>query len=511
MSVKTNIFANYIGQCWRALMGLAFVPVYIRYLGIEAYGLIGVFSILLACLSMLDVGLKPALGREMARFIAGAHTPQSIRDLLRSVEILGSGIAVLVVVGIWAASSWLASDWLSPTHIPINDVANAITVMGFVTALRFIESIYVSSVVGLQLQVTESIVSSVMATVRGLGAVCILAWVSPSIRAFFVWQAVVSLITVPVLAAVVYRALPISPGFARLSWSALIEIRRFAAGMFAITLLALLLTQVDKILLSRLLPLAAFAQYALAGAAANALYMLTGPVSAALLPRLTELVTRGEEAALRNAYHLAAQLVTVLMGAAAIILIMFGDKVLLLWTRDAVLTKHVSGLLAIMAFGTLLHGLTWIPYQLQLAYGWTRLAINVNIVAVVILVPAIFLAVPAYGANGAAWIWVTLNSGYVVFTIFLMHRRLLPTEKWRWYVEDVITPLAAGFGVSEVCRLASPRGTSDLVNLGFLATSTMSVLFAMLLAASMLRRQLTRYATLKLEPIFAKWRTVQKK
>jgi O-antigen/teichoic acid export membrane protein len=492
-------------------MGLAFVPIYIKYLGIEAYGLIGVFSMLQACLSMLDVGLKPALGREMARSTAGAHTPQSIRDLLRSVEILGSGIAVLVVVGIWAASSWLASDWLSPTHIPVNDVANAITIMGFVTALRFFEDIYVSSVVGLQLQVTETIVSSVMATARGVGAVGILAWVSPTIRAFFVWQGIISLITVPVLAGVVYRALPNSSGPARLSWSALIEIRRFAAGMFVVTLLALLLTQVDKILMSRLLPLTAFAQYALAGVVANALYMLTGPISAAFFPRFTELVTRREEASLRTAYHLAAQLVTVLMGTAAIILIMFGDRVLLLWTQDAVLTKHVSSLLAVIALGTLLHGLMWIPYQLQLAYGWTTLAVRVNIVAVAILVPAIFFVVPVYGAIGAAWVWVVLNAGYVVFSIYLMHRRLLPTEKWRWYVEDVIVPLAAGFGVSEVCRIASPRGIGNLANFCVLVTSAACVLFAILLAVPMLRRQLTQYAISKLESIHAGWGTAQKK
>ena len=283
--------------------------------------------------------------------------------------------------------------------------------------------------------------------------------------------------------------------------------RRYAAGMFAVTVLALLLTQVDKILLSRLLPLAAFAQYALAGVVANALYMLTGPISAAFFPRFTELVTRREEASLRVAYHLAAQLVTVLMGTAAIILIMLGDKVLLLWTHDAVLTTHVSGLLAVIALGTLLHGLTWIPYQLQLAYGWTSLAMRINIVAVAILLPAIFFAVPAYGPIGAAWVWVTLNTGYIVFSIYFMHRRLLPTEKRRWYVEDVIAPLAAGFGVSKLCLLASPDRTGDFVNIGVLAVTTMCVLFAMLLAAPVLRRHLTHYAALKCESIYARWVT----
>jgi len=59
-------------------IGLAFVPVYIDYLGIEAYGLIGVFAILQAWLALLDFGMTPTLAREMSRFSAGAHDAQSI-------------------------------------------------------------------------------------------------------------------------------------------------------------------------------------------------------------------------------------------------------------------------------------------------------------------------------------------------------------------------------------------------------------------------------------------------
>ena len=40
MSLKKNILANCLGQGWSAVMGLAFIPLYIRYLGMEAYGLI---------------------------------------------------------------------------------------------------------------------------------------------------------------------------------------------------------------------------------------------------------------------------------------------------------------------------------------------------------------------------------------------------------------------------------------------------------------------------------------
>ena len=66
-------------------MGVVFVPVYIHYLGIESYGLIGLFALLQAWLTLLDMGMTPTLSREMARFTGGSSDGQSLRDLLRSV------------------------------------------------------------------------------------------------------------------------------------------------------------------------------------------------------------------------------------------------------------------------------------------------------------------------------------------------------------------------------------------------------------------------------------------
>lgn len=490
--VRKNVIANYLGQGWSALMGLAFVPLYIKYLGMEAYGLIGIFALLQAWMVLLDMGMTPALSREMARFTGGARDAQSTRDLLRSIEVMALGVAVVIALGIWAVSGWLASDWLRAEKLPVGDVAQAFTVMGAVTALRFVENIYRSAIGGLQRQVMLNVILSIMATVRGLGAVGILVWVSPTIDAFFIWQGILSIVTVGIFAAFLYHALPAAERTARFSLTALKEIRKFAAGMMTITFLALLLTQVDKILLSRLLTLEAFGYYALAGTVANALYMLPGPVSTAFYPRLTELMACADGAALIDAYHKGAQLVTVLMGAAAIVLIVFGDVVMMLWTADHALARQVSPLVAVLALGTLLNGLMWIPYQTQLAHGWTSLGVKVNLFAVAAVVPAILWATPKYGAIGAAWVWVALNAGYVTIAISFMHRRLLTTEKRRWYQEDVAMPLIAGAVVAVLLRWVTPAFSGALAQLIALLISAALVLAAAALAAQTVRRQLVR-------------------
>jgi O-antigen/teichoic acid export membrane protein len=94
--LKKNIIANFGGNIWTGLMGLVFVPLYIRFMGIEAYGLVGVFAALLGVFALLDMGLSSMLNREMARLSAQKNKAQDMRDLLRTLEIpywlVGAGL-----------------------------------------------------------------------------------------------------------------------------------------------------------------------------------------------------------------------------------------------------------------------------------------------------------------------------------------------------------------------------------------------------------------------------------
>jgi O-antigen/teichoic acid export membrane protein len=477
VSVKANVVANYFSQAYIAVIGFLFVPVFIQYLGIEAFGLLAVFTTFQSSLALLDMGMKPALGREMAKFTAGAHDAQSIRDLLRSVEIAAAATAAIISIGALWSANWVASKWLNVQNLPLSVVRHAVVGMGIVCALRLVENIYSSSIAGLQRQVLQSVLSSGLITARVLGAVAVLAWVSPTVEAFFIWQILISIITIPILAAVVYKELPVGLRSARFSWNSVTEIWRFAGGVMTITLLSLLLTQSDKILLSRLLPLKMFAVYAVASLLSGALYMLSTPIGAAFYPSLTQLITLGDVEALRLAYHRAAQLSAVVMGSAAIVLIIFADTVLSAWTGNR----------------TFLNGFMAIPYQMQLAFGWTKLTVKMNVVAVALLVPLLFLVVPKYGGIGAAWVWVGLNAGYLLFGIYFMHLRVLPSEKWRWYGQDVITPASAALATALACRYCMPSRASTMIEILVLMLTSACVVIAAALVSPLVRAPLAAH------------------
>jgi len=490
VSLKKNILANYLGQGWRALMELAFIPVYIKYLGIEAYGLIGIFALLQAWLTLLDMGMTPTLIREMARFTGGAHSAQAIRDLLRSIEIIAFGMAISVALGIWAASGWLASDWLIAEKLPVDTVAKAFAVMGVIIALRFIENIYRSSIVGLQKQVLLNIINSFMATLRGIGAVGILIWMSSTIEAFFLWQGVISVLNLVLFALIVYRTLPMVDHGGRFSRPALQDIWHFSSGMVVITFLSLLITQMDKILLSHILTLKVFGYYVFAGVVASGLNILSTAIADAYFPDFVKILSHKDEIALRRSYHQGAQLVIVVVGAAAFVLMLFADRMLLLWTGDPIFTQQVTPIAIVLVFGTFIHCLLVIPYQMQLAYGWTSITIRVNTVAIAIFVPANVLIVPIYGVMGAAWLWVVLNVGCFIFGMNYMYRRILTTEKWIWYRDDVLFPLVVAAATTLVCRWMLPVQLSLVGELLVLVSSYVATIALSSLAAPLIRKSL---------------------
>lgn len=490
--LKRNLIANYLGQGWVALMGLAFIPLYIKYLGIEAYGLIGVFAILQAWLSLLDMGMTPTLSREMARFTAGEHSTQSIRNLLRSIEYIAITIAILITGGIWLAAEWLASDWLQAETLPTATVAQAFVIMGVVTGLRFVEGIYRSTIIGLQKQVLFNWLSAVMATLRGLGAVAILAWYSNTLQAFFIWQGLISILTVIILALATYHSIPDKKLTGRFSIESLRSIGRFAGGMMGITFLALLLTQVDKIILSKLLTLTEYGYYALAVLVAGILYQLVGPITQAFYPRLCQLHTKQQQQQLNEIYHKGAQLVSVIAGSVAITIIFFAETLLQLWTQNHDLAARTAEVLSVLMLGNLLNGLMHIPYQTQLAHGWTSFAVWVNIVSVAIIIPAILWVTPIYGAVGAAWVWVALNAGYVLISTHFMYRKIMIGEKWKWYFQDILFPLGAAFLVAIILWKIMPSSNNTFIQLAQLTIASIFILTVAVITASQTRSILVK-------------------
>jgi O-antigen/teichoic acid export membrane protein len=276
----------------------------------------------------------------------------------------------------------------------------------------------------------------------------------------------------------------------RFSLEALKDISGFAAGLSVAIVLATLLTQVDKLLLARLLPLDQFAYFTLAVTVSGALAVLITPINNVAYPRLSELVAAQDEAALALQYHRFAQMLSIGILPPALVLCLFSEDILRVWTSDPVTAHAVAPLLSVWVVGTALNGLMHVPYAAQLAHGWPRLSAIFNTVAVLFMVPSLLFLVPRYGAVAAAWIWVAVNSGSIVFGVTAMHRRILVLEKWAWYGRDTLGPLVAGSIAAALMWLLhkNATGMSRPREAVFLIAGTLALALATALAAPLGRQ-----------------------
>ena len=451
--LKRNIAANFAGNIWQAIMGLVFIPLYIKFMGIESYGLVGFFVTLQAMFILLDMGLSSTLTREMARLSSLPGREHEMRNLVRSLEVIYWIIAIFIGIIVIISAPFIANQWIKAGQLPSQIIEQAIRIMGFAIALQWPVSLYSGGIIGLQKQVLLNIINICVSTLRGVGAALILWLISPTVQAFFTWQIIISSINTCLLSLFLWHNLPKTHQKPIFQKKLLAGVWRFAAGMSGISIVSTILTQMDKIILSKMLSLEMFGYYSLAGAVAMSLYGLIRPVFVAIYPRLTQLVFRDEQDELKLLYHKSCQVMSVLILPVAIVVALFSYEILVIWTQNPVTAERCHLLLSILIFGTALNGLMTVPYALQLAHGWTRLTLYVNLVSILILVPMIVFLTRKFGAMGGACVWVILNGGYIIITIHLMHKRLLPAEKWQWYWQDVIIPFVTGILIAGIGRI----------------------------------------------------------
>ncbi len=475
--LKKNIAANLFGNIWQFFMAIAFIPFYIKFMGVEAYGLIGIFTTIQVMLSLFDMGLSGTLNREVARLSALPDKAQDMRNTVRTLEIIYWCLSIIIGIVIMALSSLIAHHWVNPGQLSTATIRQAILIMGFAISLQMIAGFYAGGLIGLQRQVLLNTVNVGVSTLRGFGAVLLLWLVSPTIQAFFLWQIVISIINTFLLAMSLWRGLPFYEKRPVFEKKILGRIWRFTAGISGITLLGAVLSQLDKIILSRMLSLEMFGYYALASVIAMSLGRLISPMFFAVYPRFTQLVSLNDQEELKRLYHKSCQFMSVLIMPVAIVVALFSYELLVLWTHNSAMAEKSHMIVTILVCGAALNGLMYLPYALQLAHGWTNLCLMKCIIFLIVMVPLTIYTTKHYGAVGAASVWLAINLCDFLFSIPLMHRRLLHNEMWQWYWQDIGLPLAAGLLMAGLGRILMESQISPLMqftNLIIISIATMA-------------------------------------
>lgn len=439
--LKVSLISSYLSQAYISLIGIALMPVYLHYMGVEAFGLIGFSIMLQGWLQLLDLGLTPTLSREMSLFRAGSQSAEDTWERLRSLEWILGGLVVLCLLGFWLGQKWIATDWLKLKTLDPALVTACIFLMGLSGALRWLTGLYRAGLIGLEKQLWVNSALALFTTFKFIAVIPILTITASPSLVFFQFQALVGCVELVVFAWMLYQALPgrsssILPSLIALKimWPTA-SAMAFMAGMWVF------LTQLDKLVLSKILSLEAFGYFSLAVAVAGGVFVLIPPLSQVLQPRMIILAAQGRSDELQTLYHTATQLATVALLVLGCGLAVFAEPLLWVWTGNWTVAIEAAPILFWYGLTNTLIGLLVFPFMLQFAHGYLRLHVLGNILLAITLLPSLIFAALRLGAVGAGKVLFVANLLFLLFWVPMVHRRLMPEVVWQWPVQDIL-PIA---------------------------------------------------------------------
>ncbi|HCK04273.1 MAG TPA: hypothetical protein DHV86_05880, partial [Methylophilaceae bacterium] len=203
----------------------------------------------------------------------------------------------------------------------------------------------------------------------------------------------------------------------KFSIHSIIKIKSYLGGMFVITILSVMVSQIDKIILSKILTLESFAYYMLAFTVALSLSRISTPIIQVYWAQFSSSIKDNQINELKEKFSQCFELLCNTILPFAVVIFIFSEPLLLLWTNDHNLTLNTSTLLTILILATSFSSLA-LP-ALTVLYvkgGYLGYVIKVNFFCFIFIGLSLLIFTPIYGSLAAANL--ILLYGTSIFFIF---------------------------------------------------------------------------------------------
>ncbi len=496
--MKKNIIANVIGKFWSIVSNFIFVPFYIKYLGLENYSVISFTLIIVGILGIMDAGMTATLAREFAKEGDRQHG----KTVLHTLEICYWAIVLLIIGGVFSFAPFIVHHWIHLKKLSPDYVAKAIRLFGVVMAFQLLGNFYIGGFMGLQRQVKANIYQILWGISKNALVVILIAF-KPTLIYFFSWQVIVTILYVIALR---YHLLKIITHnqfsfFQKVNFErdAFLGIRKFASGMFLIALIAAINMQLDKITISKLLPIDALGIYNLAVTLSMAIVFLVMPISVSLLPKFTSYFTSGKIVEGNKLFNFTFSFVAIIIATTSAILAFHGPFLIYIWTGNHNLANASSSYITYSAIGSAALALQVIPFDVAVSNGNTKINTYMGTFSLLFTIPGYWIGVKFLGPKGAALTWCISQS--ILTPIFIYFVRKIHLKKLSYsniMLRKVFMPMSLAFSISYSFSLIIPHFENRLLGMGVIISIGLIILIILLIFFSPVKLRREAFKNLNL-------------
>lgn len=421
-----NTVWNLIGGGAPMFVAVFSIPILIRELGKERFGVLALAWALIGYASLFDLGLGRALTQLVAKKLGvgeEAEIPRLVCTSLILMLLLGLAGALVVVL----LSPWLVHRAL---HVPLTvqqETLGSFYLLG-------VSIPFVISTAGLRgvLEAYQKFgLINALRIPMGVFSLASPLFVLPFSKSLFPMVGILMAGRLIGCAAHLLLCLRVVPEFCQgIAWhgAAVGPLLRFGGWMTVSNIISPVMVTCDRFLIGALVSLAAVAYYATPYEVVTKFLLVPGALVGVMFPAFSTSFAQDRSRTARI-YKGCVKTVFLILFPTTVAAIVLARTGLTIWL-GADFAEHSFRVLQWLAVGVLLNSLATVPFALVQGVGRPDLTSKLHLIELPLYLLGLWWLVSAFGIAGAAIAW-TLRVGVDGAVLFGMAQRFLPREQWR--------------------------------------------------------------------------------
>lgn len=444
--VNKNFYANAIGPISINIINILAIPMYLKYAGSEAYGLIGLFASMQAFITFFFNGLGTAFNREISKLYSLKDKGKDIANLIATLTRTYFLVSLFIMCVLIIASVVAAQVWITNSSLSIYIVTMSLTILSISMFFSMFTSFYINGLLGIQSHIIVNILSISHSLIRAIFGIAILIIFNGNIILFFTAFGFASFFNMLLCRYFFLKNINLDKNIEGKFVKEIFKNNiRLTSSIAAIGLTAMIITQMDKILLSGMLSLDQFGLYVIAGTFGIAILHLSSSIYNTFFPRLVQLYSNNRMNEYNVNFRLSCKLVSIIVWPISFGIILFGNELLYFWLGDLQMVNSIYYLVCFITIGCALNGVLSMIYMITIVHGNPKIFLYQNIIIIFLMPFLLFFLVKQYGVIGASVSWMLINLFSFIVMPFLTNSYVAKVNIRAWFLNDNLIPASFSF------------------------------------------------------------------
>lgn len=445
--VTKNIIYSLAGQCSTLVLSFVAVKYIFGNLGTDILGIIYLTTMLNAMILMaLNMGLSATTMREVS--MHHHDDPDYVRKLIRTLSSFYWMAFILLGIVFYLMTPVIIDKWINLTSLNVSDATYCLRILAISSLIVLPRTLYFSLFNGLQRMEYNNAIDVAINVIRQLGIIVLLGIGGNVYHIVYLYMAVYVL-HITVYFVLLTKFFPIKafiPGYST------VVIKRninFTAKLALNTVILAIHGQLDKIIISKFLPIGVLGYYSFSQTTVQRTSLLESSATNSAYPSFCEMISKGGNKSAIHQYRKLHDLVSYGV-VPCLAIIPFAIIPLFSYVFNKEVAVSLLLPVTLLCIGCYMFCSYRVPTVFALAVGKPGIGIRADIYSLFLVLPLAYILINQFGLTGAGLAIIARRLVHYAYAIPRYYRECLdlPVKEWYWNLLKIIILVFLSYGVA---------------------------------------------------------------